>query len=252
MTQPLGNLGCHGISAAKRRFGPSLLASVASLSGIVLCGLAEPAAAQEWPSRSEVPLTLSPFEGNIGKTYQDLTSDWQSPVTPPEDAPNVLIVLLDDVGFGQTATFGGLIDTPALDRLASEGLEYTRFHTTAICGPSRAALLTGRNHHVAGNGFLMEWATGFPSYSTMIPKDTATLAAVLTDNGYATSWYGKNHNTPDWETTVAGPFIAGRPASASSTFTASTRARPTNTTPSSSRTRRPSSPRPPPRTATTC
>lgn len=206
MTQPLGNLGCHGISAAKRRFGPSLLASVTSLSGIVFCGLAEPAAAQEWPNRSEVPLTLSPFEGDIGKTYQDSTSDWQSPVAAPEDAPNVLIVLLDDVGFGQTATFGGLIDTPALDQLASEGLEYTRFHTTAICGPSRAALLTGRNHHVAGNGFLMEWATGFPSYSTMIPKDTATLAAVLTDNGYATSWYGKNHNTPDWETTVAGPF----------------------------------------------
>ncbi len=100
----------------------------------------------------------------------------------------------------------GLIPTPNLDKLASEGLRYNRFHTTAICGPSRAALLTGRNHHDSGNGFLMEWATGFPNYSTMLPKDTATIGEILKDNGYATSWYGKNHNTPDWETTVAGPF----------------------------------------------
>lgn len=117
----------------------------------------------------------------------------------------MLVILLDDVGFGQPSTFGGLIPTPDLDKLAARGLKYNRFHTTAICGPSRAALLTGRNHHDTGNGSLMEWATGFPSYNTTIPRETATVAEVLRGNGYTTWWYGKNHNTPDWGTSVAGP-----------------------------------------------
>ena len=95
---------------------------------------------------------------------------------------------------------------PALDKLAARGLRYNRFHTTAICGPSRAALLTGRNHHNCGSGFLVEWATGFPSYNCMIPKTTATIGEVLKGNGYSTSWFGKDHNTPDWESSVAGPF----------------------------------------------
>ncbi|MFD4959045.1 arylsulfatase [Microbacterium sp. NPDC058389] len=153
-----------------------------------------------------LPYPPAPFEGVIGKTYQESTAAWPRIPTAPEGAPNIVVILLDDVGFGQTSTFGGLIPTPHLDKLASEGLRYNRFHTTAVCGPSRAALLTGRNHHDAGNGFLMEWATGFPSYTTMIPKTTATVAEVLKDNGYSTWWYGKNHNTPDWETSVAGPF----------------------------------------------
>ncbi|WP_226627700.1 sulfatase-like hydrolase/transferase [Alloyangia pacifica] len=168
--------------------------------------LASQAHAQDWPDRNKLPVPLAPFEGTIGETYEDSEPDWQDPVAAPDDAPNVIVILLDDVGFGQTSTFGGLIPTPALDQLADEGLRFTRFHTTAICGPSRAALLTGRNHHSAGNGFLMEWATGFPSYSTMLPKETATIAEILKDNGYATWWFGKNHNTPDWEQTVAGPF----------------------------------------------
>ncbi|MCG6869666.1 MAG: sulfatase-like hydrolase/transferase, partial [Gammaproteobacteria bacterium] len=151
------------------------------------------ALAQDWPDRTALPDTLSPFEGTIGKYYTESTSDWQDPIAAPEGAPNIIVILLDDVGFGQTGTFGGTIPTPALDELAAEGLEYTRFHTTAICGPTRAALLTGRNHHVAGNGFLMEWATGFPNYSTMIPKSTATIGEILKDNGYATWWFGKNH-----------------------------------------------------------
>ena len=159
-----------------------------------------------WPDRSRLPISLSPFEGEIARTYQQSQPDWPQPVAAPHGAPNVLVILLDDVGFGNTSTFGGLIPTPNLDRLASEGLKYNRFHTTAICGPSRAALLTGRNHHECGNGFLMEWATGYPNYSTMLPRETATIGAVLKDNGYNTWWFGKNHNTPDWETTVAGPF----------------------------------------------
>ncbi len=146
------------------------------------------------------------FEGTIGKTYKESKSAWQSPVAAPEGAPNVIVILLDDVGFGQPSTFGGLIPTPNLDKLANEGIRYNTFHTTAICGPSRAALLTGRNHHNTGNGFLMEWATGFPNYSTMLPLDTATIGAILKNNGYTTWWFGKNHNTPDWETTLAGPF----------------------------------------------
>lgn len=178
---------------------PACFALVASL-------FCTPVGAQQTPNRSALPMPLSKFEGKVGKTYKESTENWQSPPAPPKGAPNVLIVLLDDVGFGQTSTFGGLIPTPNLDKLAAEGLRYNRFHTTAICGPSRAALLTGRNHHDASSGFLMEWATGYPSYSTMIPKSTATIGEVLRDNGYATWWFGKNHNTPDWETTVAGPY----------------------------------------------
>ncbi len=179
---------------------------ITALFALTATAVAPNTHAADWPDRTTLPIPLPPFEGKIGKTYQDSESKWQQPVAAPEGAPNVIVILLDDVGFGQTSTFGGLIPTPNLDKLASEGLKYNRFHTTAICGPSRAALLTGRNHHDAGSGFLMEWATGFPNYSTLIPRDTATIAQILKDNGYSTWWYGKNHNTPDWETTVAGPF----------------------------------------------
>lgn len=165
-----------------------------------------PPAASNVQDRSKLPMPLSPFTGKIGKTYKVSTAAWQSPPKAPAGAPNVVIILLDDVGFGQSSAFGGLVPMPNLDKLASEGLRFNDFHTTGICGPSRAALLTGRNHHDAGNGFLMEWATGFPEYSTMIPKKTATIGEILKDNGYSTWWFGKNHNTPDWETSVAGPF----------------------------------------------
>lgn len=160
----------------------------------------------EWPDRSILPIQPSPFGGTIGKTYQESKEEWSQQPTPPAGAPNVVVILLDDVGFGQTSTFGGPVPTPHLDKLAADGLRYTRFHTTAICGPSRAALITGRNHHNCGSGFLAEWATGFPSYNNLIPPSTATLGKILGGNGYATSWFGKNHNTPDWESSVAGPF----------------------------------------------
>jgi arylsulfatase A-like enzyme len=156
--------------------------------------------------RSKLPLPEPPFKGKIGKTYLESTEDWPDVPKPPEGAPNVVVILLDDVGFGQVSTFGGPVPTPELDKLAARGLRYNRFHTTAICGPSRAALITGRNHHNCGVGFLAEWATGFPSYNNMIPRSTATIGAVLKGNGYSTSWFGKNHNTPDWESSVAGPF----------------------------------------------
>ncbi|WP_013630157.1 arylsulfatase [Rubinisphaera brasiliensis] len=181
-----------------------MIRTIALFVSLVVVG--SPIATAQQPNRSDLPIPLSPFEGKIGKTYKESQADWQHPPSPPEGAPNVIVILLDDVGFGQMSTFGGLIPTPNFDKLASKGLRFNRFHTTAICGPTRAALLTGRNHHECGNGFLMEWATGFPNYSTMIPKETATVGEVLQDNGYATWWFGKNHNTPDWETTVAGPF----------------------------------------------
>lgn len=124
----------------------------------------------------------------------------------PAGAPNIVLVLLDDVGFGATSTFGGVAQTPALDALAREGLRYNRFHTTAICSPTRASLLTGRNPHVTGIGAVMNSADGRPGYSGFHGKDTATIARTLRDNGYATGAFGKWHQTPDWELSQAGPF----------------------------------------------
>jgi arylsulfatase A-like enzyme len=166
----------------------------------------KPSTKQPIWDRTKLPLADPPFTGRIGHTYQDSTAAWPPVPSPPGGAPNVVIILLDDVGFGQVSTFGGPVPTPKLDELAARGLRYNRFHTTAICGPSRAALITGRNHHNVGVGFLAEWSTGFPSYNNMIPRSAATIGAVLKHNGYSTGWLGKNHNTPDWESSVAGPF----------------------------------------------
>ena len=115
-------------------------------------------------------------------------------------------MLLDDVGFGASSTFGGPVQTPTLDRLAQNGLRYTQFHTTALCSPTRAALLTGRNHHSVHTGVIMEQATGFPGYDSVMRPDTATVAEVLRQQGWNTAWFGKNHNVPDWQSSQAGPF----------------------------------------------
>lgn len=124
----------------------------------------------------------------------------------PRGAPNIIVVLTDDVGFAAASTFGGPIPTPVLDRLADDGLRYTRLHTTAMCSPTRAALLTGRNHHAVGNGSISNVSLDQPGYTSVIPASAATIGRVLKDNGYNTSWFGKNHNTPDWETGPMGPF----------------------------------------------
>lgn len=155
---------------------------------------------------NKLPYNDPAFKGKIGKTYKDSESAWPKFPEPPKGAPNVVVIMLDDVGFGMTSTFGGSIPTPHLDSLANQGITYNRFHTTAICGPSRAALLTGRNHHVSGNGFLAEWATGYSSYNTLMKRSTATVGKTMKYNGVNTAWFGKNHNTPDWETSAAGPF----------------------------------------------
>jgi arylsulfatase A-like enzyme len=153
-----------------------------------------------------LPRPEQPFGGHIGLTVKDSTKDFPKEITAPKGAPNILLILTDDVGFGAASTFGGPIPTPTMDRLATNGLRYTQFHTTALCSPTRAALLCGRNHHSAATGIIMEGGTGFPGYNTIMPKSCGTFAEVLRQNGYNTAWYGKNHNVPDWQNSQAGPF----------------------------------------------
>jgi arylsulfatase len=153
---------------------------------------------------------LPPLDPKFGGVIKEKASEskawWPPRVVPPKGAPNVLLIMLDDVGFGAHSTFGGVIPTPALDRIANTGLRYTQFHSTALCSPSRAALITGRNHHAVGYGVVGEAATGFPGYNSIIRKETATIGTILKEHGYATSWFGKNHNTPFYLASQAGPF----------------------------------------------
>ncbi|HEX5800936.1 MAG TPA: sulfatase-like hydrolase/transferase, partial [Gaiellaceae bacterium] len=130
------------------------------------------------------------------------------PLRPPEGAPNVLIVLLDDVGFGASSAFGGPVNMPTAERLAGEGLKYARFHTTALCSPTRQALLTGRNHHSVGMGGITEIATGAPGYCSVLRNSAAPIAKTLKLNGYSTAQFGKCHEVPVWETSPLGPFHA--------------------------------------------
>lgn len=146
------------------------------------------------------------FGGVIKEKASESKAWWAPRVVPPRRAPNILLIMTDDSGFGAPSTFGGVVPTPALDRIANSGLRYTNFHSTSLCSPSRAALLTGRNHHVAGFGVVGEIATGFPGYNSIIRKENGTVGAILKDNGYGTSWFGKNHNTPFYQATQAGPF----------------------------------------------
>lgn len=155
---------------------------------------------------NNLPVPALAFKGVVGKTYKDSKSDFPQPVTPPAGAPNVLIVLIDDLGFAGTSSFGGLIPTPNFDRLAQHGLRYNEVHNTALCSPSRAALLSGRNHHQVGMGGITEGATGFPGYNSIWDESSATIAEVLKGHGYTTAAFGKWHDTPDWETSAAGPF----------------------------------------------
>ncbi len=154
----------------------------------------------------QLPAPDLPFGGTIKPNALESTPFWQPRIAPPEGAPNVLLILTDDVGFGAPSTFGGVIPTPALDRIAEMGLRYTNMHSTSLCSPTRAALLTGRNHHSAGFGVISEQATGFPGYDSVITKDKTTIGRMLKDNGYNTSWYGKNHNTPGFQISTMGPF----------------------------------------------
>jgi arylsulfatase A-like enzyme len=155
---------------------------------------------------NQIPAPPLPFGGVIKESVKDSKPYWPPPVVPPKGAPNILLIMTDDQGYGISSTFGGVIPTPALDRVAKAGLRYTQFHSTALCSPTRAALITGRNHHSVGSGVVGELATGYPGYDSIIGLERTTIAEILKDNGYATSWFGKEHNTPTYQYSLAGPY----------------------------------------------
>jgi arylsulfatase A-like enzyme len=164
-------------------------------------------------TRDDLPRHILPMPDSkhVGIT----TYDARDPATkyppikalrPPKGAPNVMIILIDDAGFGSSSAFGGPCHTPNIEKLAAGGLKYVRFHTTALCSPTRQALLTGRNHHSVATGVVVDQATGFPGYDSVIKRDTVAIGEILRQNGYDTSWYGKEHNVPQWAGSQAGPF----------------------------------------------
>ncbi len=171
-----------------------------------------PAGAEPGPSasttidRKQLPLPDQKFDGVIKEKASDSKPWWAPTLTPPKGAPNVLLIMTDDVGYGAPGTFGGVVPTPAMDRIANNGLRYANFHSTSLCSPTRAAIITGRNHHSVGFGVVGEIATGYPGYDSIIKAENGTIGTILKENGYATSWFGKNHNTPNYQASQAGPF----------------------------------------------
>ncbi len=173
--------------------------ALAPILGIVLLGAAE-------PDRTVLPIAEPQFDGTVAERIDDATPAKMFQVTAPAGAPNVFLFMSDDVGLAMASTFGGPVPTPNFDRIASGGVRYNQFHTTGICSPSRAALLTGRNHHNAGFGYLADLPVGFPGYMAEIPRSTASIAEILKQNGYNTAMFGKTHNVRHSEATAAGPF----------------------------------------------
>ena len=155
---------------------------------------------------SQLPARDPKFGGMIKDDALRSKPWWAPRIVPPKQAPNVLLIITDDAGFGVPSTFGGVIPTPTLDSIAQNGLRYNNIHSTALCSPTRAALITGRNHHSVGFGVISEQSTGFPGYNSIITKDKATIGRMLLDNGYATAWFGKDHNTPSFAASQVGPF----------------------------------------------
>lgn len=153
-----------------------------------------------------LPRPSSPFRGKMEPDSRKSVEDWPKDVTAPKGAPNVLLILVDDVGFSATSVFGGAIQTPAFEKLAKSGLRYNEFHVNSICAASRASLLSGRTDHQMGFGQIAEFAAGYPGYNTLWPKKSASIAEVLKENGYNTAAFGKWHNTPVWQVNAAGPF----------------------------------------------
>ena len=178
----------------------SLRLAILSTSLVALSALG--ASAQ----KEELPKPEPPFKGKIGRTTKDSKPDFPKSVKAPEGAPNILLILTDDVGFGASSTFGGPVQMPNFQRLADSGLRYNMLHTTALCSPTRAALITGRNHHTNASGVITEMATGYPGYNSLISRSSGSVGEGLRENGYNTSWFGKMHNVPDWMSSQAGPF----------------------------------------------
>ncbi len=185
---------------------PFLLAGT-SLFAVEVTGLpGSPSATTTIEGKQLPPPPDTTFGGKIKRNSLDSTPYWPPRVVPAKGAPNVLLIMTDDAGYGVSSTFGGVIPTPSMDRIAKEGLRYTHFHSTSVCSPTRAALLTGRNHHMVGSGSIPELSTGYPGYNAIMTKDKATIAKVMKENGYVTSWFGKNHNTPSLTTSKIGPY----------------------------------------------
>ena len=189
--------------------------TIGLLFGTALCPLARAQETTGTPGSPGATTTISgeqlpspdpQFGGMIKNDALQSTPWWAPRIVPPKGAPNVLLIITDDAGFGVPSTFGGVIPTPTMDRIANEGLRYNRVFSTALCSPTRAALITGRNHHSAGFGVISEQSTGFPGYNSIINKDKATIGRILLDNGYATAWFGKDHNTPAFDASQVGPF----------------------------------------------
>jgi arylsulfatase len=189
------------LSTAKGAF-----AAVLGAIGFRTAAEAQSPTATQFPDSKVLPTPTPPFQGFIAPNLVNSQPGWPPAIMPPEGAPNVLLVLIDDAGFGSNSTFGGVVPTPTLDKLAKAGLRYTQMHNTALCSPTRAALLTGRNHHAVGFGTVSEGATGYPGYNSIIPPEAAHGAAALKENGYSTAWIGKNHNVPTWVASPQGPF----------------------------------------------
>jgi arylsulfatase A-like enzyme len=200
------NLRDTGLSKQLQCFGGALLvASVPSMAQQVTGSPGSPSATTTIDGK-QLPAPPQKFGGVIKRTTEDSKPYWPARIVPPKGAPNILLIMTDDAGFGVPSTFGGVIPTPALDRIAAMGLRYTNFHSTALSSPTRAALITGRNHHSVGFGVISEQATGFPGYDSIITKDKTTIGRILKDNGYRTSWFGKDHNTPAFQASQDGPF----------------------------------------------
>ncbi len=188
------------------------------IAGLAVSALAVSLSAQQTTGKSGSPSSTTtidgrylpsppqPFGGVINLDATTSTPFWPARIVPPKGAPNILLIMTDDQGYGVSGTFGGVIPTPAMDRLAKTGLRYTQFHSTALCSPTRAALITGRNHHSVGYGVIGEQSTGYPGYDAVIGEESATIGEILKLNGYATSWFGKNHNTPTYQYSASGPF----------------------------------------------
>ena len=196
----------HAFSAVAMLLGFALAAPAAAQTKIETTGApGSPAATTTIPG-NQLPPPAPKFGGVIRENRAGSTPWWPPRVTPPKGAPNILLIMTDDSGFGIPSTFGGVIPTPSMDRIANAGLRYNRIFSTALCSPTRAAIITGRNHHSVGFGVIAEQATGFPGYDSIIGLDTATIGRILRDNGYATSWFGKDHNTPAFQASQVGPF----------------------------------------------
>ncbi|MBV9335775.1 MAG: sulfatase-like hydrolase/transferase, partial [Solirubrobacterales bacterium] len=205
---PPGSAGIIAVYDEGQRFGVESALGEAQLRSVVQSDKSGLAALKDvlaeamgkfTPDRTILPIPDPNFGGTIGRTLDRSVADWTINMSPgaPEGAPNVLLVLIDDSGFGNPSTFGGPVSTPNMTRVGERGLRYNSFHVTALCSPTRAALLTGRNHHTVGFGSIGELPGPFPGYTASVPKSCAPFVRVLQGNGYSTGGFGKWHMTPD-------------------------------------------------------